>query len=143
MNGINVLGFLLGTNWYSFEVVLVSVFFQSGIKLWGRDHKLVLVSLLSPVVSWWLKEHCVEKEQLVGHGKDEGGAEMTQVCRPCYPGSASHLVLQKFAGFTSDSPIVLINCRCVNQMTFGSIDAPQISIIFPGLLLSPHIVLAK
>lgn len=50
MNIVNVLGFLHGINWYSFEVVPVSGF-QSGIKLRGRNHKSVLISLSSRVAS--------------------------------------------------------------------------------------------
>lgn len=50
VNTVNVLGFLHGINWYSFEVVPVSGF-QSGIKLWGRNHKSVLISLSSRVDS--------------------------------------------------------------------------------------------
>lgn len=62
MNGIPVLSFFPGLNLYFFKVVLVSGF-HSGIKLWGRNHKLVLILLPNPVDSWWLKEHCVEREQ--------------------------------------------------------------------------------
>lgn len=40
---------------------------------------------------------------------------------------------------TSDSPVLPIDCRFVNQVTFANIEAKH----SPGLPLSPHIVLAR
>lgn len=109
---------------------------------------MVLISLLSLVGSWWLKEHLVESSGsvvrgvLVGHGKDEGGRRHDPGLPTLLPGSASHLGLRKFAGSLPLTHLLCLLSECVNQMTFESIASPQINIIsqvflFPRILYWP------
>lgn len=56
----------------------------------------------------------------VGHGKDGGALDRTQVLLALLLGSASRLDVQKFAGsLTSDSPVLLVSCNFVSQVTFA------------------------
>lgn len=108
---------------------------------------LILLPTLS--ASWWLTERRVEREKAapsvvslwdMGRMKRR---DVTQVCWPWYPGESSDLDLWSFCRVaTSDSPVLLINSRFVNKMTFESIEALQINMIIQDFLPSPHSVLA-
>ena len=132
MNGISVSVFLLGINWYSFQVVLVS----------GSFFKVVL-NYGAGIINWfwfccrawlihggWQREGTSVSGVLVGRGKDEGTVDVTQVCRTCDLREWQPFRFLEVSWVTaSDSPVLLINSVSVSKMTFRSIEALQMSVI--------------